>query len=176
MGGGLSPLAELDVPTTNQQLIKNYCSYHIHYFIHFFLSFFFTRMGLNANQTIFVVIFSLLAVIIILLTYVCWLRRVKMRTKQKILEQQHQSDRQQQQIAYNALSSSQLQELKPVLLQKLYGNDIHTAAPAYTNPFEDTPQYTPPSNDEHILVNINDESERDATIIHTTTTTTTARN
>lgn len=131
-------------------------------------------MGLNTNQTIFVVIFSLLAVIIVLLTYVCWLRRVKIRTKREILAQQHQVERQQQQTAYNALSSSQLQELKPVLLQKLYGNDIHTAAPAYTNPFEDTPQYTP-TQDEHVLVNINDDSERDATIIHTEVNTTTRR-
>lgn len=131
-------------------------------------------MGLNANQTIFVVIFSLLAVIIVLLAYVCWLRRVKIRTKKEILAQQHQQERQQQQIAYNALSSNQLQELKPVLLQKLYGDDIqrfHTAAPAYTNPFEDTPQYTP-TPDEHVLVNINDESERDATVIHTEVNTT----
>ncbi|KAI7899640.1 uncharacterized protein BX663DRAFT_554816 [Cokeromyces recurvatus] len=120
---------------------------------------------LNINQTLFVVIFSLIAVIIVLSTYVCWLKRMKMRAKNDILAEQYRLERQQQQ---SNLSASQLQELKPVLLQKLYNIQ---PAPAYSNPFEDTPQYTPSSTtvirDEHLLVNIRDDSERDATVIHT---------
>lgn len=86
-----------------------------------------------------------------------------MRAKRDILEEQHQLERNQQ-PNINNLTTSQLQEMKPVLLQQLY--DHRRPSPAYSNPFEDTPQYTP-SNHNDTLVNIRDDSERDATIIHT---------
>jgi hypothetical protein len=117
----------------------------------------------NTNQTLFIVIFSLIAFIIVLLTYVCWLKRMKLRAKRDIVEEQHQLERNQQ-LNINHLTTTQLQEMKPVLLQQLY--DHRRPAPAYSNPFEDTPQYTP-SNRNDTLVNIHDDSERDATIIHT---------
>ncbi|KAG2195101.1 hypothetical protein INT46_004897 [Mucor plumbeus] len=123
-------------------------------------------MAPNTNQILFIVIFSLLAFILVLLTYVCWLKRMKMRAKRDILAEQHQLERQQQ-AQNNVLTTAELQRMKPVLLQQLYERDLQRspAAPAYSNPFDDTPQYTP--NDEHVLVDIHDERERDATIIHT---------
>ncbi|KAI8876526.1 hypothetical protein K501DRAFT_288857 [Backusella circina FSU 941] len=67
---------------------------------------------------------------------------MKKHTKEQILYQQHKLEEQQ----YTTdLSSAQLQELKPVLLQKLYAT-------------RDTRQ-----ND--ALVDVNDASERDAQII-----------
>jgi hypothetical protein len=96
----------------------------------------------NINQTLFIVIFSLIAFAVVLLAYVCWLKRMKISTKQRILDQQHKLEEQQD---INDLSSAQLQELKPVLLQKLYAT-------------RDTRQ-----ND--ALVDVNDASERDAQII-----------
>ncbi|KAL7319043.1 hypothetical protein PS15m_002215 [Mucor circinelloides] len=124
-------------------------------------------MAPNTNQTLFIVIFSLLAFILVLLTYVCWLKRMKMRAKRDILAEQHQLERQQQ-AQNNVLTTAELQRMKPVLLQQLYERDMQrtTAAPAYSNPFDDTPQYTP-RQDDHVLVDIHDERERDATIIHT---------
>ncbi|KAI8642473.1 hypothetical protein BD408DRAFT_416580 [Parasitella parasitica] len=124
-------------------------------------------MAPNTNQILFIVIFSLLAIILILLTYVCWLKRMKMRAQHDILAQEQQLERQQQ-AQMNPLTTAELQRMKPVLLQHLCEKDMHIApaAPAYTrNPFDDTPQYTP--HDEHVLVDIYDERERDATIIHT---------
>jgi hypothetical protein len=82
----------------------------------------------NTNETLFIVIFSLIATVIVLLTYVCWLKRIKMRTKiyeQKQIEQQ--------QIQQSELTPSQLQELKPVLLQKLYGAPPYTQADQFKN-------------------------------------------
>ncbi|GAA5808217.1 hypothetical protein MFLAVUS_001602 [Mucor flavus] len=115
----------------------------------------------NTNQTLFIVIFSLIAAIIVLLTYVCWLKRMKMAAKRDILHEQHQLERGQQQ----QLSDTQLQHLKPVLLQQLYDQDIQRQRHLnYHN--EQVPQYTPHSSTNN-LVNIHDESERDATIIHT---------
>ncbi|KAG1470366.1 hypothetical protein G6F56_002724 [Rhizopus delemar] len=81
----------------------------------------------NTDQTLFIVLFSLIAAAIVLATYVCWLKRIKMRTQ--IYEQQAQQAQQKNPMD---LSPSDLQELKPVLLQKLYGN---SQPPHYqTNP------------------------------------------
>lgn len=123
----------------------------------------------NTNQTLFIVIFSLIAVVIVLLTYVCWLKRMKMAAKRELLYNQHQLERGQQQ---HQLSDTQLQQMKPVLLQHLYDQTLQRQR-QYQN--EQVPQYTPHSNNNSnnnsnsndFLVNINDESERDATIIHT---------
>ncbi|KAI8367046.1 hypothetical protein BD560DRAFT_447736 [Blakeslea trispora] len=121
----------------------------------------------NVNQTLFIVIFALIALILVLLTYVCWLKRIKRQVKKDILADQHRLE---QQELGQALSSSQLQQLKPVLLQQLFAQDLQRQraerAEQTENPFEDTPQYTPAS-DAHMLVNIHDSSETDATIIHT---------
>ncbi|CAO3622573.1 unnamed protein product [Mucor hiemalis] len=124
----------------------------------------------NTNQTLFIVIFSLIAVVIVLLTYVCWLKRMKMAAKRDLLYNQHQLERGQQQQQQYQLSATQLQQMKPVLLQQLYDNDLQRQR-QYHN--EQVPQYTPHSTSNNsrsnndVLVNINDESERDATIIHT---------
>ncbi|KAI8968259.1 hypothetical protein BDF20DRAFT_895284 [Mycotypha africana] len=143
-------------------------------------------MSLNTNQTLFVVIFSLIATVILLTGYVCWLRRLKMKAKKDMLSGQHRLEREQQQNMYDNLTASQLQELKPVLLQKLYNHNTtqpyhDETLPRYTNPFEDTPQYTPTTappiattntttrqyqNQHRDVINIFDESETDATIIH----------
>jgi Na+-transporting NADH:ubiquinone oxidoreductase subunit NqrC len=118
----------------------------------------------NTNQTLFIVIFSLIAAVIVLLTYVCLLKRMKISAKRDLLYEQHQLERSQQQ-QQQELSSTQLQQLKPVLLQKLYDQDVQRQRQMHN---EQVPQYTPHSSSNHdILVNINDESERDATIIHT---------
>ncbi|CEP10691.1 hypothetical protein [Parasitella parasitica] len=90
-----------------------------------------------------------------------------MRANRDILAQQHQLERQNQ-AQMHALGTAELQRLKPALLQRLVEKDVYIApaAPAYTrNPFDDTPQYTP--QDEHVLIDIHDEREKDATIIHT---------
>lgn len=88
-----------------------------------------------------------------------------MAAKRDLLYEQHQLERSQQQ---QQLSSTQLQQLKPVLLQKLYDQDIQRQRQMNNNYHnEQVPQYTPHSNSNDILVNINDESERDATVIHT---------
>ncbi|KAI8083353.1 uncharacterized protein B0P05DRAFT_570682 [Gilbertella persicaria] len=124
----------------------------------------------NTNESLFIVIFSLIAIIVVLLTYVCWLKRMKMRAKKDILSEQHRLEHNQQQRELNqALSASQLQQMKPALLQQLFAQDIQRQRAEQMqrpteNPFEDTPQYT---QDAHILVNIHDSSETDATIIHT---------
>ncbi|CEG67898.1 hypothetical protein RMATCC62417_04251 [Rhizopus microsporus] len=75
----------------------------------------------NTNQTLFIVIFSLIAAVIVLATYVIWLKRIKMKTK---IYEQKQVELAQQQNQLNNLTPAQLQELKPVLLQKLYGSDF----------------------------------------------------
>jgi hypothetical protein len=144
----------------------------------------------NTNQTLFIAIFSLLAVVIVLLTYVCWLKRMKMAAKRDILYQQHQLESRQQQQQQYQLSQTQLQQMKPVLLQQLYDQDIQSQRQMNNFHNEQVPQYTPQSsssnrnnnNNNDTLVNINDDSERDATIIHTeqphhtTSTTTTSTN
>lgn len=118
----------------------------------------------NTNQTLFIVIFSLMAAVLVLLTYVCWLKRMKMAAKRDLLYEQHQLERGQQQ-QQQQLSATQLQQLKPVLLQQLYDQD--TQRQRHMNYYnEQVPQYTPHSSTNN-LVNIHDESERDATIIHT---------
>ncbi|KAI8357339.1 hypothetical protein EDC96DRAFT_566413 [Choanephora cucurbitarum] len=118
----------------------------------------------NLNQTLFIVIFALIGLILVLLTYVCWLKRMKRQVKEEILADQH---RREQQELTQALSPSEIQQLKPVLLQQLFAQDLQRQrAAANENPFEDTPQYTP-LPDAHMLVNIHDSSETDATIIHT---------
>jgi Na+-transporting NADH:ubiquinone oxidoreductase subunit NqrC len=75
----------------------------------------------NTNQTLFIVIFSLIAAVIVLATYVIWLKRIKMKTK---IYEQKQVELVQQQNQLNNLTPAQLQELKPALLQKLYGSDF----------------------------------------------------
>jgi hypothetical protein len=128
----------VQLPTINYRL-----SFALNFFIYLFNSPSpFPKEMPNINQTLFIVIFSLIAFAVVLLTYVCWLKRMKIRTKQRILDQQHKLEEQQN---INDLSSAQLQELKPVLLQKLYAT-------------RDTRQ-----ND--ALVDVNDASERDAQII-----------
>lgn len=95
-----------------------------------------------------------------------------MAAKRDLLFNQHQQERsqQQQQQQQYQLSATQLQQLKPALLQHLYDQDLQRQR-QYHN--EQVPQYTPhsssnnSSNNNEVLVNINDESERDATIIHT---------
>lgn len=121
----------------------------------------------NTNQTLFIVIFSLIAVAIVLLTYVCWLKRMKMSAKRDLLYEQHQLERSQQQQQQQQISANQLQQLKPVLLQQLYDQDIQRQRQMNNYPSEQAPQYTPHNTSNDILVNIHDESERDATIIHT---------
>ncbi|RCH84929.1 hypothetical protein CU097_006995, partial [Rhizopus azygosporus] len=61
------------------------------------------------------------AAVIVLATYVIWLKRIKMKTK---IYEQKQVELAQQQNQLNNLTPAQLQELKPVLLQKLYGSDF----------------------------------------------------
>ena len=74
----------------------------------------------NTNQTLFIVIFALIGLILVLLTYVCWLKRMKQQVKEEILADQHR--REQQELAH-ALSPSEIQQLKPVLLQQLFAQD-----------------------------------------------------
>ncbi|KAG2208693.1 hypothetical protein INT47_007792 [Mucor saturninus] len=90
-----------------------------------------------------------------------------MSAKRNLLHEQHQLERSQQQQQQQQISANQLQQLKPVLLQQLYDQDIQRQRQMNNYYKEQVPQYTPHNNSNDILVNINDESERDATIIHT---------
>ncbi|KAI8990202.1 hypothetical protein BDB01DRAFT_833227 [Pilobolus umbonatus] len=87
----------------------------------------------NTNQTLFILIFCLLAVVLILLTYVLWLRRMKRRAKEELLAEEHRMESANHPFN-SSISPEKLQQLKPVLLQKLYGKDIDRRRNDQSNP------------------------------------------